>query len=306
MLSGRNLIGFILLVLIVVGAFILWPYASIQEADILVPVDSAKVPKGLIITNGPFKGIEIRVRGPKSAIRSLSNHKIQYTMDLSGADIGVNTIPIHQDRISIPAGISVLKINPDIIPVKVESEIQKKLPIKISLAGKPAKGYKVVGSETTPMTVILRGAQDMLGSMDEVLTKPIDIKGLSGSFKKEVTLDLQENLKLVDSSKMVLAKVFIKEQMVTRTFDNIPVMGNGSLFKYRIAPPVISIKVKGPVNTIEKLYEDRGIQAYVDLEALNPGGYNKRATITLPVKTTLIDAKPEIFKVTIFGQERIR
>lgn len=305
-ISFRNLTGFILFVLIGIGAFKLWPYASIQEADIFVPVGSEKIPKGLIITNGPFKGIEVRVRGPKSAIRSLSELRIQYTINLSEADVGVNTIPIHQDRIPLPGGISILKINPDLITVKVENEIQKKLPVKISLTGKPAKGYRVIGAETKPMTVILRGAEDTLGVMDKVLTKPIDIKGLSGSFKKEVTLDLLENLKPVDSSKMVLANVFIKEQMITKTFDNIPVKGNGSLFEYRITPPVITIKVKGPVNTIEKLNGDKGIQVYVDLEALNPGVYDKRATITLPVKTTLMDAKPEIFKVRIVDPKRIR
>ncbi len=305
-ISYRNLTGFILFILIVIGAFILWPYASIQETDIFVPVDSEKIPKGLIITNGPFKGIEVRVRGPKSAIRSLSLQKIQYTIDLSEADIGVNTIPIHQDRIPLLSGISILKINPDFITVKLENEIQKKLPVKISLTGKPAKGFMVVGAETKPMTVILRGAENTLGPMDKISTKPIDIHGLSGSFKKEVTLDLSGNLKPVGSSKIILANVFISEQMITKAFDNIPVRGDGSLYVNRITPPVITIIVKGPVNMIERLNGDKGIQAYVDLKSLKPGVYDKRATITLPVKTTLIDAKPEIFKVRIVDQKRIR
>jgi YbbR domain-containing protein len=57
---------------------------------------------------------------------------------------------------------------------------------------------------------------------------------------------------------------------------------------------------------IEKLYGTNGVQVYVDLKGLKPGIYNKRATITLPVKTTLIDATPEIFKVKIINQKRIR
>lgn len=305
-ISFRKLTGFILLVLIGTGAFILWHYTSVQEADIFVPIDSEKIPEGLIITNGPFKGLEVRVRGSKSAIRNLSELKIQYTIDLSQADIGVNTIPIHQDRIPLPRGISILKINPDLIAVKVENEIQKKLPVEISLTGKPAKGYIVVGAEAKPMTIILRGAEDTLGPMDKISTKPIDLKGLSGSFKKEVTLDFLENLKPVDSSKMVLACISIKEQIITKTFDNIPVKGSGGFFEYRITPPVITIKVKGPVNMIEKLNGDKGIQVYVDLKELNPGVYDRRATITLPVRTTLIDAKPEIFKVRIVDPKRIR
>lgn len=298
-LSFRNLTGLILFFFIGIGIFLLWPYASIQETDIFIPVDSEKIPEGLIITNGPFTGIEVHVRGPKSIIRTLSDLKIQYTIDLSGVNIGVNFIPIHQAKIPLPNGISILKINPDSITVKVENEIKKKLPVNISLTGKPAKGFMVVGSKAKPMSVILRGSEDTLSQMDKVSTQPINIKGLSGSFKKEVALDLVENLKLVDSSKIILANVFIEEQLTTKTFDNIPVQGDGSLYIYRITPPVITIKVKGPVNMIEKLYGSNGVQVYVDLKGLKPGVYNKRATITLPVKTTLIDAKPEIFKVKI-------
>lgn len=305
-LSYRNLTGLFLFFFVGIGIFLLWPYASIQEADIFIPVDSKNIPEGLIITNGPFTGIEVHVRGPKSIVRTLSDLKIQYTIDLSGINIGANVIPIRQDQIPLPKGISILKINPDSITAKVENEIKKKLPVNISLTGKPAKGFMVAGAKAEPMSVILRGSEDTLGQMDKVSTKPINIKGLSGSFKKEVALDLLENLKLVDSSKIILANVFIKEKLITKTFANIPVQGDGSLYVYRITPPVITIKVKGPVNMIEKLYGSSGVQVYVDLKGLKPGVYNKRATITLPVKTTLIDAKPEIFKVKIIDQKRIR
>jgi YbbR domain-containing protein len=305
-LSFRNLTGLVLFFFIGIGVFLLWPYVSIQEADVFIPVDSEKIPEGLIITNGPFTGIEVHVRGPKSIIRTLSDLKIRYTIDLSAVNIGVNIIPIHQARIPLPNGISILKINPDSITVKVENEIKKKLPVNISLTGKPAKGFMVVGAEAKPTSVTLRGSEETLGRMDKVLTKPINIKGLSGSFKREVTLDLAENLNLVDSSKIILATVMINEQLTTITFDNIPVQGDGCLYVYRITPPVITIKVKGPVNVIEKLYGTNGVQVYVDLKGLKPGIYNKRATITLPVKTTLIDATPEIFKVKIINQKRIR
>jgi YbbR domain-containing protein len=305
-LTYRNLAGLILFFFIGIGIFFLWPYASIQEADIFIPVDTEQIPEGLIITNGPFTGIEVHVRGPKSILRTLSDLKIQYTIDLSGVKIGVNVIPIHQVRIPLPDGISILKINPDSITVKVENEIKKKLPVNISLTGKPAKGFMVVGTKARPMSVTLRGSENTLSNMNKVSTKPINIKGLSRSFKKEVALDLLENIKLVDSSKIILANVVIKEQLTTKTFDNIPVQGDGGLYVYRITPPAITIKVKGPVNMIEKLYESNGIQVYVDLKGLTPGVYNKRATITLPVKTTLIDAKPESFKVKIIDQKRIR
>ena len=103
-LSFRNLTGLILFFFIGIGIFLLWPYASIQEADIFIPVDSEKIPEGLIVTNGPFTGIEVHVRGPKSIIRTLSDLKIQYTIDLSGVNIGVNFIQYIRLKFHSPTG----------------------------------------------------------------------------------------------------------------------------------------------------------------------------------------------------------
>ena len=61
----RNLTGLILCFLLGF-AYFYYGLCSIQETDIFIPVDSGKIPEGLIITNGPFKGIEVHVRGPKS------------------------------------------------------------------------------------------------------------------------------------------------------------------------------------------------------------------------------------------------
>jgi len=305
-LTYRNYIYIILIIFIGISIFLLWPRLSIQETDIFIPIDSEKIPEGLILTNSPFNGIEVRIRGSKSTIRTLSDLKKRYTIDLSGANIGVNVIPVHQAQLPLPGGISILKINPESITVKLEKEIKKKLPVHVPLTGKPAKGFMVVGAIAKPMSVVLRGSEVTLGHMNKISTKPINIKGLSFSFKKKVALDLTENLELTDASRIILVNVLIKEQMATKTFDNIPVQGDGSLYVYRITPPLITIKVNGPLNMIDKLYGSNGVKVYVELKGLGPGIYKKRATITLPVKTTLIDAEPAIFQVKIINIKAIR
>ena len=304
--SYRYLIGVMLFALIGIGSSLLIPYVFIQEADIFIPIVSEKIPEGLIVTDMPLKGIEVHVRGLKSIIRALSNLKIRYTIDLSEVHIGANSIPIRKARVPFPKGVSILKIDPDVITVKVEKEIIKNLPVRISLTGKPAKGFVVAGTEAEPATVMLRGSEDSLGPMDKVSTKNIDITGLSASFKGKVALDLKESLRRVDSSEIILAHVVIREQVIDKIFNNVPVTGKQTPYVYRITPPAITIKVKGPSNLIEKLSENSGIQAYIDLIGLKPGKYKKRATITLPVKITLIDAKPEIFKLNITNQKIVR
>ena len=298
-LSHKNLKWLFLCFLLGICGFLLWPGLSLQETEIFIPVDSGQISAGLTITGPPLKDIEVHVRGSKSAIKTLSDLKPRYVLDLSEVNVGVKSIPINPDRIHLSRGITIIKTNPTFLTVRIANEIKKELPVKISFSGKPATGFLVAHALAKPLSVILRGPENILGTMEEVLTKPINIKGLSESFKKEIALDIVEDLEIIAPSEIILAEVFIEERIVTRKFYDIKVEGKDSPYVHSITPAAINIEVKGPVNIIEKLHAEKGIKVYVDLEGLKPGIYVRRAAITLPVKTTLIGVKPEIFTVKI-------
>lgn len=279
--------------------FLLWTCSSSYEADIFIPVDLGIMPEGLTITGPLKKGIELRVRGSKSVIETLPELKLQYVLDLPDIDVGVSSVPIDQDRIPLPKGVSIVKVNPSFLTIKVENEIQKEVPVIITFSGKPASGFIVAGAVAEPVSVILRGPASILAPIVKVKTKPIDINGLSESFKKEIALNLAEDLEVDSSSRLVLAEILIEEKIGTKIFNDIPVVGKGILSSYSITPPTISIEVQGPINILKKLNAENGLQVYVDLKGLKPGVYVRRAAITLPVKTTLVGAQPEIFTVKI-------
>ena len=303
MLNSRNLKRSVLCFLLGVCLFLPGSCSSLQETVILIPVDIGQIPAGLTITGPSLKGIEVHVRGPKSTVKSLSDVKIRYVLDLSGVTVGINSIPIKKDRIILPKGISIIRINPTFLAVTIENKIKKELPVKISFSGKPATGFIVAGAVAKPLSVIMQGPENILGPMVKVLTKPIEIKGLSESLKKEVALDLVEDLEIISPSEIVFAEILIEEKIVNKKFFDIQVEGKNSPFSYSITPPALNIEVKGPVNIIEKLHTEKWITVYVDLKGLTPGIYVKRATITLPVKTTLIGVKPEMFTVKISNEK---
>lgn len=297
--SRRNLIWPILLFIIGAGLFFLISCSAVEEADIFVPVDPGEISEGLTITGPLLKGLEVRVRGSRSAVAGLSDLKPKYLLDLSGVVVGVNTIPVNPDRILFPEAISIIKIYPSFLTVKIDKEIQKEVPVVIAFSGKPAPGFFVADAVAKPSSVTLRGPECVLDPIEKGLTKSIVVKGLSESFKKEIALDLAEDLDIVSPSKIILAEIFIEKKIVTRNFDDIIVEGKGTPYIYRITPPVINIEAKGPLNDIDKLQSENGIQVYVDLKGLNPGVYVRRAVISLPINTTLVNVEPEIFTVTL-------
>lgn len=298
-LSHRNLKWLLLCFVFGVCIFVLYPSLPLHETDIFVPVDPGQIPTGLTLTGPPLKGIEVRVRAPKSTISTLADVKIRYVLDLSGVDVGVTSIPINRDHIPLPKGVSIDRITPAFLTVKVEKEVTKELPVKIAYIGKPATGFSAAGAVAKPFSVMLKGPENILVPLLEILTKPIDIGGLSEPFKKEIALNLPENIEIVSPSGIVLAEIFIEETIVTRAFNDIVVEGKDSPYIYSITPAAINIEVKGPVNILETLQAKNGIKVYVDLKGLKPGVYVRRAAITLPVKTTLVGVKPELFTVKI-------
>jgi len=278
---------------------VLYPRLTLHETDIFVAVGPDQIPSGLTLSGPPLKGIEVRVRGPKSTVLTLADINIRYVLDLSGVDVGVTSIPINSDRISLPMGVSIDKITPAFLTVKIEKEVTKELPVNIAYTGKPATGFSAVGAVAKPLSVTVRGPESILDPMTEIPTKPIDIKGLSESFKKEIALNLPENIEIVSPSGIVFAEIFIEETIITRAFKDIVVEGKDTPYSYSITPAAIHIEVKGPANILETLQDKQGIQVYVDLKGLTPGVYVRPAVITLPVNTTLVGVKPEIFTVKI-------
>lgn len=279
--------------------FIVWPESSADETDIFIPVDPRQVPRGLTATDLPSKGIEVRVRGPKSVIETLSKLELRYKLDLAGAKIGVKVIPIKEDQIPLPKEISIVSAHPSILRVRIEREINKQLPVIISFSGKPASGFFVSDAIAQPPSVIIRGPEHVLVPIEKAPTKPIDVEGLTESFKKPIALDLPEGLEIVAPSGEILGQILISEKIVTRKFQDIPVEGKNTPYVFSITPPAIEIEIKGPVDILERLQVEKGIRVVVDLKDLKPGVYVRRAAITLPSRVALVVVNPEIFTVRI-------
>ncbi|MBW1822928.1 MAG: hypothetical protein JRI92_14570 [Deltaproteobacteria bacterium] len=258
-------------------AYFFLPVASLNETDILISVGFDKIPSGLTITSFSPKNIEVRVRGP------ISNLKLQYSADLSDVSTGLNSIPVHLGKVGFPNQFSIINVNPAFLDVVADIEIYKKVPVEVFYTGEPASNFFVSDALAKPSSLILRGPEKLLHPIEKVLTK----------------LDLPGDIDIVFPSGVIHAEIFLKEKFAIKKFSNIPVKGKNTKYLYSITPFAINIEIKGPVKILDKLKAKEEINVSVDLKGLKPGIYVRRAAITLPVKTTLAGAEPEIFTVKI-------
>ncbi len=281
---------------------LLWACSPAQEAEIFVPVIAAGMPQNLCLARPLPEGLKVRINGPQSAVRTLSEHKLKYTIDLSSLKSGIQTMSVDTEAIRLPKGVRFIQSVPDSFTLAVEKKIQKQVPVTLTLSGKPASGFIVSRTTAIPHSVILTGPETVLIPLNEIRTKPVDLTGQSDTFKKEVALAIAGNIRIAPPADRIVGEVVIEEIAITREFHNIRVKGTEADGSYSITPPVLSIVVKGPENILKQLTPAKDISVSVGLEGLTPGVYVRRAVIALPVKTTLIDVNPDLFTVKIDGK----
>ena len=178
-------------------AMALWGMAhgtSTTERPLDIPVVFRDVPKELVITDQSVAGINIRVLGSRAALRNVSPTKMEYPIDLSGAQPGTAVYEIDDSRIELPRGARIVSRSPSSLEVTLARRGRKSLRVRAELEGEPAPGYTLAGVEVEPSNVWLTGSRREVLRMKDVPTETIDLRGLAASAEREVGLSLPDHI----------------------------------------------------------------------------------------------------------------
>ncbi|MDD2315867.1 MAG: CdaR family protein [Desulfobacterales bacterium] len=299
----KFIFGFIAGVLFFLGALAVGYQFSGQTVDVFIPLHLVRISKDLTPAGPMLKGIEVRLQGPRFVVSRLGAAESAYDLDLSDASEGAVIRDLRGEQLRIPAGLSILSMQPDRVTVHLEKQIQKQIPVIACLYGRPAAGFTIDGFTVKPPMVTLRGAQSILSSIQSVSSKPIRVDGLSESFQLEIVLDITEGLERVDGQGTLSAEIGIVEQMLIKKFSGLPVIGKEAGYRYAITPEYVDITVQGPFRHVSALLPDKDISLTLMLKDLKPGVYVRRANIGMPVGISLVDVKPELFTARITNEK---
>ena len=302
-LSYKSVFGvlFALVVLVVAGLLF---FGRQDEVALAVPVTLERVPPDLITLSDTPLLLEARLKGRSRILKDIMESEISCKIDLSKAKPGPLFVKISPEMISVPKRVSVLAVDPASFSITVDRRMEKILPIVPDLNEDPAPGYVIPSVVTIPCMAQLTGPMSVLEEMSAVRTTPIDVGKLTETVKKKVALNLNHNphVKTIGDS-LVEVEIVVEQKMVEKWLD-MAVQAKGSEYRYVITPDRIEILLKGPVQTLEKLSQDNGVEVYVDLKGLTPGTYVRRAVIKPPLNITLVEAKPEVFTVKVHKSKR--
>jgi YbbR domain-containing protein len=187
----RNLSYKILAVLL---AIIVWYFVVGEEraeVGLTVPLELVNIPGDLIVVNNVTHGIDLRVNGPRSLVRSLSTENLSKSLDLSNTRPGSVSFSISSEGIPLPRGVKITRINPTQVVVVLQKLSMKKVKIKPRLSGKPASGWEIDSVQINIEQVEIAGPEEVVANLENLYTKPVEIQGIKASLKQRTSLDFR-------------------------------------------------------------------------------------------------------------------
>ncbi len=143
------------------------------ESWIQVPVEMTNPPTSLFISKGAVNKLEVRVRGPKGIVRSLTGREKPYTLNLAGLQVGDNTILIEERGLKLSKSLEVMEIKPNRVQILADRIVTQSVPVSIRYAGQLNDDYRILTSNSTPASVTLRGPESMMRKVPSLDTKGV-------------------------------------------------------------------------------------------------------------------------------------
>ncbi len=181
-------------------AVLIWVVAE-QEADPIVQETLPQVPIHLInqppdtqiMNSGAIPEIaQVRVRGPRSMVDELRANpdRLDLRVDLGQAGVGRYIVPVqagYSHRL-----VEVLAILPSQVTVDLQPIVDRELPVKFSVDGRPAPGFAQDTPVITPTAVLVRGPASLVNLVSEAVAR-ISIAGARATVQQVVPVTLLDD-----------------------------------------------------------------------------------------------------------------
>lgn len=279
---------------------------DIVDKNVMVPIEIINLPRDLVISNQFKKEIEVTVSGPRSVIQDMATKAVSRQINLSNATPGTNVVENDNSSISVPRGITVLRIQPSSIILSLDKLIQKPFTVRPVTTGEVASGFEMLQLVMNPDVITITGPETILSQADSLITDIIDISGLKESKQIQVPLDLEPSLIDLIGETSVTADITVKPKMVEKKISKIEVDASIGELKREVAPKTVDVIAKIPVLLLK---EGPDLKKLISAKATEKQGEDDflkvsvipREDITLPIE--IVSVIPRAVKLVRKAEE---
>jgi len=264
----------------------LWIFVNAGQRGSLesfnVPVSYRNLPPHMVITSHPPQSVKIEVTGPRTLLSLIDPGRLTLRLDLTGVSIG--------------------QMAPSQIVLDVDQITTRDVPIRVTLSGMPASGYRVSGTDVDPRVTTVRGPSRDLAHLDDVETEPIEVIDATSNLDRRVDLTMPFGRARLDPSEATVS-VSIGPIIREKEFRAVPIAVHNNDFPFRLEPAHVNVTVRGPELMLAKL--NLRDAAYIDADGMVPGDYDSAIQVTLPDGIELVHQSAMRVRLRLYREKRI-
>ena len=172
-------------------------------------------------------------------------------IDLQGASEGERIVHLSPDTIRLPFGVKVVKVTPSILTLNFERTLEKEVPVRPRLQGRPAPGHEVAEIASDPAQVRITGPKSRVQDVESAYTEPVSLEGARDTVVDTVNIGLEDPVLRLTGSARVKVTARIREEQSQRALEGL--RGGGARRDGPGAPGHVRVVLGGPVSLLEGL-----------------------------------------------------
>ena len=239
-----------------------------SEMGLSVPVELQNFPQSLELTGEPVNAVEVRLRATPGVIQRLGPGDVSAQLDLAGVGEGERILHVAENNIRVPFGVKVVKINPAIITLNLERTLQKVVPIRPRLLGRPSPGHEVFEILSDPPEVKIAGPKSRVQEVESAFTEPVSVESAEADVVDDVNLGLEDPLLRIQGTPRVRVTARVRDLREKRSFDGLTVAVRGGAAS--VTPRHVRVVLEGPAELLRRV-QAADVRPYVDVTH-PPGG----------------------------------
>lgn len=281
----------------------MWYMVSVRdrlEAQFDVNLDYYGIPANLVITDGLITKATVRLRGPETLLRSVTQRKLIQAVNLSNIKKGTTVVPLTAEHLG-PGfrAFELIDVQPPRIVIKADNLLERSVPVR-AIVDSPLKGgaLTVENVSVTPATVVLRGPEAVVEDIANVpLTIMLDPKAAGTTVHQTIPLDTPGMVTANPSSVRVQYTITSGRTVVSRRC-RIEISGENRR-AYTVTPDEVTVMVEVPEALAKSSKYLGQLEVSVTPPDLDPGkSKDVELRFRLPEGMTLLNPVTEAATVT--------
>lgn len=231
------------------------PVSQIPFRD--VPIELRNIPESprLVVSKYDTLSAQVYLTGPRDVLDTIRASELIVFADLTNIEPGVRVVKLDLDSSRLPSGVTSQAVEPRIIRLTVEREVEREVPVVPRFEGEPPEGYEIINRNIIPATIRIVGAASHIRDITEVSTETVGLYDRTAPFTEKVAIDIGSPnvmIKNGDAREAVLT-LNIGEIRKERVIDRVPVIIEGNTQSVQPVPMFVRVTLFGARSAIDAM-----------------------------------------------------